>query len=256
MAMKFGFGQSVLRKEDDPLLRGSGRYIGDVAPHETLHAVVLRSPHAHARFGIDAAKARAMPGVRLVLTGAETADLGPLPCTVELPDTAIHVPPYPILAHKQVRHVGDAVAFVVAETLALAKDAAEAIEIAWEPVPHVIGTADALRPDAPLVWPQHRSNIVFDVTLGDGAATARAFAAAAKVVSLTLVNQRLVANYLDTRGVLAEYDAARESLTLTLSSQGPHAIRDVLAEALHIPAHRLRVLTPDVGGGFGTKLFA
>jgi carbon-monoxide dehydrogenase large subunit len=253
---RFGVGQSVLRQEDGPLLRGCGRYIADIAPSGTLHAAVLRSPHAHARFAIDAAKARAMPGVRLVLTGAETADLGPLPCTAKLPDTAIDVPPYPILARNQVRHVGDAVAFVVAETLALAKDAAEAIEIAWEPFPHVIGTADALEPDAPLVWPQRRSNIVFDVTLGDGAATAQAFAAAAKVVSLTLINQRLVANYLDTRGVLAEYDAAHESLTLTLSSQGPHAIRGVLAEALHVPAQKLRVLTPDVGGGFGTKLFA
>ena len=116
-ALKFGFGQSVLRKEDDPLLRGVGRYIGDVAPPETLHAVVLRSPHAHAHFHIDAAKARAMLGVRLVLTGAEIGDLGPLPCTVELPNTAFDVPPYAILSRNEVRHVGDAIAFVVADTL-------------------------------------------------------------------------------------------------------------------------------------------
>ena len=129
-ALKFGVGQSVTRKEDDPLLRGRGRYVADLAPQGTLHAVVARSPHAHARFRIDAAKARTMPGVRLVLTGAETAEFGLLPCPVGLPDTKFDVPPYPILARDEVRHVGDAVAFVVADTLERAKDAAEAIAIA------------------------------------------------------------------------------------------------------------------------------
>ena len=136
-ALKFGVGQSVTRKEDDPLLRGRGRYVADLAPQGTLHAVVLRSPHAHARFRIDAAKARTMPGVRLVLTGAETAEFGLLPCPVGLPDAKFDVPPYPILARDEVRHVGDAIAFVVADTLERAKDAAEAIAIAWEPLPHV-----------------------------------------------------------------------------------------------------------------------
>ncbi|MGD0024918.1 MAG: molybdopterin cofactor-binding domain-containing protein, partial [Xanthobacteraceae bacterium] len=229
-AEKFGVGQSVTRKEDDPLLRGRGRYVADLAPRGTLHAVMVRSPHAHARFRIDAQKARALPGVRLVLTGVETAGLAPLPCHVELPDVKIAVPPYPILARENVRHVGDAVAFVVAETLDRAKDAAEAVEIAWEPLPHAIGAAEAIKAGAPLVWPQRQGNIAFAATLGDAAATSRAFAAAAKVVSLTLINQRLVANYLDTRGVVAEYDSGRERITLTLSSQGPHAIRDALAE--------------------------
>jgi aerobic carbon-monoxide dehydrogenase large subunit len=254
-ALKFGFGQSVLRKEDDPLLRGVGRYIGDVAPPETLHAVVLRSPHAHAHFHIDAAKARAMLGVRLVLTGAEIGDLGPLPCTVELPNTAFDVPPYAILARNEVRHVGDAIAFVVADTLERAKDAAETIAVTWEALPHVMGATEALELGAPLVWPQHPDNVVFDLALGDKAATERAFAGAAKIVSLKLVNQRLVANYLDTRGVVADYDASDERLTLTLSSQGPHAIRDTLLKVLKLPAEKLRVTTPDVGGGFGTKLF-
>jgi aerobic carbon-monoxide dehydrogenase large subunit len=119
----------------------------------------------------------------------------------------------------------------------------------------VIGATEALKPGAPSVWPQHRDNVVFDLTLGDKAATERAFAEAVKVVSLTLFNQRVVANYLDTRGVVANYDAADERLTLTLSSQGPHAIRDVLLQVLQLPAEKLRVMTPDVGGGFGTKLF-
>jgi carbon-monoxide dehydrogenase large subunit len=254
-ALKFGVGQSVTRKEDDPLLRGRGRYVADLAPQGALHAVVLRSPHAHARFRIDAAKARTMPGVRLVLTGAETAEFGLLPCPVGLPDTKFDVPPYPILARDEVRHVGDAVAFVVADTLERAKDAAEAIAIAWEPLPHIVGVGEALKPGAPLVWPGQTDNTVFEVPIGDKAVTERAFAAAAKIVSLTLVNQRLVTNYLDTRGVIAECHAADDRLTLTLSSQGPHVIRDVLAAILHVPAEKLQVITPDVGGGFGTKLF-
>src|SRR4029077_8971384 len=195
-ALKFGFGQSVLRKEDDPLLRGVGRYVGDVAPRETLHAVVLRSPHAHARFHIDAAKARAMSGVRLVLTGAETENLGLLPCTVELPNTVLEVPPYAVLARNEVRHVGDAIAFIVADTLERAKDAAEAVSLTWQELPHVTGAVEALRPGAPPVWAERKDNVVFDVGLGDKIATDRAFAAAARIASLTLVNQRVVANFL------------------------------------------------------------
>jgi aerobic carbon-monoxide dehydrogenase large subunit len=254
-ALRFGFGQSVLRKEDDPFLRGLGRYVADIAPRGTLHAVVLRSPHAHARFQIDAAQALAMPGVDLVLTGADINDLGLLPCSVELPNTVLDVPPYPVLARNEVRHVGDAIAFVVADTRERAKDAAEAITVSWEELPHVTDAAEALEPAAPRVWAEHRDNLVFDISLGDKAATERAFADAVKVVSLTLLNQRVVANYIDTRGVVADYDAADDRLTLTLSSQGPHAIRDVLLQVLKLPAEKLRVITPDVGGGFGTKLF-
>jgi aerobic carbon-monoxide dehydrogenase large subunit len=182
---KFGFGQSALRKEDDPLLRGRGHYIADAAPGETLHAVVLRSPHAHARFHLDVSKPREMPGVRLVLTASETDDLGPLPCAVELPNTKFDVPPYPILSRDESRHVGDAIAFVVAETLEQAKDAAEAIAVTWEALPLVTDATEALKTGAPLVWPQHQDNVAFDLTLGDEAATGRAFAEAAKIVSLT-----------------------------------------------------------------------
>ena len=254
-ALRFGFGQSVLRKEDDPLLRGLGRYVADITPRETLHAVVLRSPHAHARFQIDAAQALAMPGVKLVLTGVDVSDLGFLPCSVELPNTVLDVPPYPVLARNEVRHVGDAIAFVVGETRERAKDAAEAITLTWEELPNVTDAAEALEPAAPRVWAEHRGNLVFDISLGDKEATKRAFAEAVNVVSLTLVNQRVVANFLDTRGVVATYNAADDRLTLTLSSQGPHAIRDVLVQVLKLPAEKLRVITPDVGGGFGTKLF-
>jgi carbon-monoxide dehydrogenase large subunit len=252
---KFGFGQSALRKEDEALLRGRGHYVADAAPGETLHAVVLRSPHAHARFRLDAATARKIPGVQLVLTAAETDDLSPLPCTVELPNTKLDVPPYLILSRDEARHVGDAIAFVVADTLEQAKDAAEAIAVNWEELPHVTDVTAALKAGAPLVWPRHHDNVVFDLTLGDKAATDQAFAEAANIVSLTLVNQRVVANYLDTRGVVADYDTATDRVTLTLSSQGPHAIRDVLVQVLNLPSETLRVMTPDVGGGFGTKLF-
>ncbi len=142
---KFGFGQAVRRTEDDALLRGAGRYVADHAPEGALHAVVLRSPHAHARFRVtDVAKARAMPGVALVLTGADIAKLGHLPCQAAIPGTKVAIPPYPILARDEVKHVGDAVAFVVADSLDQARDGAETIAIEWDALPHVIGAAAAL----------------------------------------------------------------------------------------------------------------
>jgi len=253
--MKFGFGQTVTRKEDDALLRGQGRYVADVAPAATLHAVVLRSPHARARFHIvDLDRVRAMPGVRLVLAAPDVAKLGPLPTPGVIPDVEIKAPTYPILARDEVRHVGDAIAFVVADTVAAAKDAAEAITVDWQPLPHVIGAVAALASRAPQLWPDRPGNLAFEVEAGDAGKTKAAFAQAARTVELTIVNQRLVTNYLDTRGVIAEYDGGR--YTLTLGSQGSHIIRDILcADVLKIPPERMRVLTPDVGGGFGTKLF-
>src|ERR1700726_603545 len=225
--VKFGVGQAVRRIEDDRLLRGAGHYVADHAPAGLLDALVLRSQHPHARFRIaDVAKARAMPGVALVLTGVDTAQLGNLPCQGLIPETTIAVPPYPVLPRDEVRHVGDAVAFVVADLIEHAKDAAEAIAIDWEPLPHVSGASAALAPGAPLVWPQQHGNLAFETSLGDAGSTARAFAGAARTVSLALVNQRLVANYLDTRGVIAEFDQGADRLTLTLGSQGSHAIRD------------------------------
>ncbi|HET7847651.1 MAG TPA: xanthine dehydrogenase family protein molybdopterin-binding subunit [Pseudolabrys sp.] len=253
--VKFGFGQAVTRKEDDALLRGAGRYVGDLVPAGALHAAVLRSPHAHARFRItDLGRARAMPGVRLILTAGDIADLGNMPCEGLIPDVSIPIPPYPVLAGETVRHVGDAIAFVVADDSDTAQDAAEAIAVEWEPLPHVVGGRAALAPGAPQVWPDRPGNLAFEVTAGDAEATRRAFDNAAHIVSTDLINQRLVTNYIDTRGVIAEYDGARH--TLTLGSQGSHAIRDTLCEAvLRIPPEQMRVITPDVGGGFGTKLF-
>ncbi len=253
--MKFGFGQALTRKEDDALLRGAGHYIADFAPAGALHAVMVRSPHAHARFRIgDLGKVRAMPGVRLVLTAADVAGLGPLPTPGTIPDLPTVVPTYPILVPDTVRHVGDAVAFVVADTLAQTKDAAEAISIDWQPLPHVIGAVAALKSGAPQVWPERPGNLAFETAVGDEKATREAFAKAARTAQVRIVNQRLVTNYMDTRGVVAEYDGER--YTLTLGSQGSHIIRDIIGGAvLNIPPEKMHVITPDVGGGFGTKLF-
>jgi len=254
---KFGTGQAVRRKEDDALLRGQGRFVADTMPLNTLHGFVLRSPHAHAHFHIeDVAAARAKPGVRLVLTAAELTDVGDLPCQGEFPGITLKVPPYPVLARDTVRHVGDAIAFIVADTLDQARDAAEAIVVNWKPLAPVVGGDVALAEGAARVWPDHPNNIAFESGFGDRAATERAFAQAARVVTLKLRNQRVVANYLETRGVVAEYDAARERITLTLTSQGSHGIRDVLCDdVLRIPSEQLRVVTGDVGGAFGTKFF-
>jgi carbon-monoxide dehydrogenase large subunit len=251
---KFGVGAPVRRKEDDTLLRGAGRYVADHAPAGSLHAVVVRSPHAHARFTIgDLSGVRAKPGVRLILTAADVADLGNLPTPgVISPD--IVVPPYRILEGEEVRYVGDAIAFVVADTLAQARDAAEAIPVDWEPLPHIVGAEEALASGAPLVWPTRPGNLAFETTLGNEKTTREAFAGAARKASVKVANQRLVTNYMDTRGVIAEYDGDR--ITLTLGSQGSHIIRDIVAgDILKLPPEKLRVITPDVGGGFGTKLF-
>ncbi len=253
-SMKFGFGQPLTRKEDAALVRGAGRYVADVLPDKTLHAWVLRSPHAHARFAIqDLDRVKAMKGVRLVLTAADLTHLNPMPTPGVIPGPDIQVPPYLVLAKDVVRHVGDAVAFVVADTVDIAKDAAEAITVDWQPLPHVIGALDALKEGAAKVWPD-RSNLVFETTMGDAAATKAAFAKAARTVTTTIVNQRLVTNYMETRGVIADYDGDR--YTLTLGSQGVHTIRDIIGGAvMKLPPEKMRVITPDVGGGFGTKLF-
>src|SRR5262245_37885879 len=176
--MKFGVGQSVRRQEDDPLLRGGGRYVADHRPAGCLEAVMVRSPHPHARFRIDAATARTLPGVRLVLTGADTSTLGPLPVQAGIDGVDIWVPAHAVLAIDEVRHVGDAVAFVIADTLEQARDAAEAIALEWQPEPHVIGAVEALQSNAAKVWRERPDNLAFAVAIGDQGATERGFAAA------------------------------------------------------------------------------
>jgi aerobic carbon-monoxide dehydrogenase large subunit len=254
--VKFGVGQSVLRKEDDALIRGKGRYTDDVAPSPTLHALVLRSPHAHAKFTIDATRARGVPGVALILTAEDVGDLGDLPCLFNLEDDPFTGPPYPILPKDEVRHVGDAIAFVVAETVDAARDAIEAIEVKWTPLSAVVGVRNAIKKDAPQVWAQHPGNTLFDVAIGDKQATDAAFAKADAVVEISIVNPRIVTNFMETRAAVCEYDAKRDHLTLTVGSQGSHRIREIIGGmVLKIPPEKMRVICPDVGGGFGTKLF-
>jgi aerobic carbon-monoxide dehydrogenase large subunit len=254
--IKFGVGQSVLRKEDDALIRGRGRYTDDHTPQASLHALVLRSPHAHAKFTLDVGRARGLPGVATILTAEDVRDLGGLPCLFNLEVNPFKAPPYPILAHGVVRHVGDAVAFVVAETVDQARDAIEAIEVEWTPLPAVVGVANAVKKGAPQVWPDHAGNVLFDVPLGDRKATEAAFANAHAVAEVSIVNPRVVTNFMETRAVVCEYDARRDHLTLTIGSQGSHRLRDILCQnILKIPVEKMRVICPDVGGGFGTKLF-
>jgi carbon-monoxide dehydrogenase large subunit len=254
--IKFGVGQSVLRKEDDALIRGKGRYTDDLAPQPAMHALMLRSPHAHAKFTIKVDRARVLPGVALVLTAADIGDLGDLPCLFNFEVDPFTGPPYPILAKDEVRHVGDAAAFVVADTLDHARDAIEAIEVNWSPLPAVAGVANAVKKGAPQVWPDKPGNILFDVPVGDKKATEEAFAKAHAVAEITIVNPRVVASFMETRAANCEYDAKRDHLTLTVGSQGSHRLRDILCQnVLKIPVEKMRVICPDVGGGFGTKLF-
>ncbi|MBR0987155.1 xanthine dehydrogenase family protein molybdopterin-binding subunit [Bradyrhizobium liaoningense] len=254
--IKFGVGQSVLRKEDDALIRGKGRYTDDYAPQAALRCLMLRSPHAHAKYTIDAGRARGLPGVALILTADDVRDLGNLPCLFNLETDPFTGPPYPILAAGEVRHVGDAVAFVVAETIDQARDAIEAIDVKWSPLPAVTGVVNAVKKGAPQVWPDKAGNVLFDVSIGDKAATEAAFAKAHAVAEISIVNPRVVASFMETRAAVCEYDAKRDHLTLTVGSQGSHRLRDILCQnVLNIPTDKMRVICPDVGGGFGTKLF-
>jgi carbon-monoxide dehydrogenase large subunit len=254
--IKFGVGQSVRRKEDDALIRGHGRYTDDFAPQPAMHALVLRSPHAHAKFTINASKARALPGVAAILTADDVSDLGDLPCLFNLEVNPFTGPPYPILPRDEVRHVGDAVAFVVADTVDQARDAIEAIEVNWTPLPAVVGVVNAVKQGAPQVWPKHPGNVLFDVPIGDKKATDAAFAKAHAVAEVSIVNPRIITNFMETRAAVAEYDAKRDHLTLTIGSQGSHRLREIIAGmVLKMPLDKMRVICPDVGGGFGTKLF-
>jgi carbon-monoxide dehydrogenase large subunit len=256
--MKYGVGQPMRRKEDQSFITGAGRYVDDETREGVLRGYVLRSPYAHARFTItDTAAAASMPGVHLVLTARDVAKLGDLPCQALMKnaDGKKQKPqPYPILAVDVVRHVGDAVAFIVAETILEAKDAAEAIVVEYEPLDAVTSSVKALEPGAPLVWPELGTNLAYESQIGNTTKVDRAFERAQRVVSLDVVNNRLVANYMETRGCLAEWDGRR--FTLTVGSQGVHGLRDTLAGSIFkMPAEAFHVKTGDVGGGFGTKTF-
>ncbi len=255
---KFGIGQPMRRVEDLRLITGEGRYGDDHAPEGCLHAAVLRSPHAHAAFRItDLDAARAMPGVRLVLAAEDVAGLNPIKCQAPIPNadgSQGHVAHIPVLAKDTVKHVGDAVAFVVADTLAQARDAVEAIGVDYDVRPAVVGIRHALQGGAPAVWDEAADNLAFDARMGDEAAVEAAFAKADRVVRVEVENQRLVTNYMETRSVVAEHDGAG-GFTLTIPSQGVHGLQKTIAGVLGVGKETVRVVTGDVGGGFGTKTF-
>jgi len=257
---KFGMGAAVRRKEDPALLRGDGHFTDDYTPPGMLRALVVRSEMAHAKITVgDLSEAKAVPGVRLILTSADLEGIGGLPCkgkVRQIDGSHVSKTHRPLLCGETVHHVGDPVAFVVADDLGAARAAAELIEIDYDPLPVVVDMKKALEPDAPVIFPEHGSNVAFECARGSKRGTADAFARADRVVSLEIVNNRLVANYMETRGCVAEYNEEDERYTLTLGTQGGHEMRDIISEdILGIPKSRLRVITPDVGGGFGTKFF-
>ena len=251
-----GLGVPLRRSEDHRLLTGQGRYTADVAAPGALHAVFLRSPHAHAEIrGIDVSAARAMPGVAAVITAAEAAGLGHNPAVSEIfgVDGARHIEPHrPPIATGKVRHVGEIVAMVVAETLAAALDAADAVLVDYAPLPAVVTGDAALAPGAPQIHAQAPGNLICDWRRGDAAAVDAAFTAAAHVSNVAYRGNRIVAGYLETRAALAQWRDGQ--LTLTTPSQGVHLIQRVVCAILGIPTTDLRVVSEDVGGGFGPKL--
>jgi carbon-monoxide dehydrogenase large subunit len=253
------FGHAVRRKEDHRFLTGTGRYVADLNLPNQAHLFILRSPHAHAELrGIDVSAARAAPGVIDIVTGADLAAAGVkgVPCLAPVKNadgTRQSTPPFPLLAQGRVRHVGEGVAAVVAETAEQARDAAELIEVEYEPLPSVTDTAGALAPDAPRIWDNAPNNLCFNWEAGDRAATDAAFAKAAHVTRLTVVNNRVVVAALEPRGSIGAYDPGTGRFTLYTVNQGPHTHRAGIAGMLGIPELDLRVVTPDIGGGFGMK---
>jgi aerobic carbon-monoxide dehydrogenase large subunit len=263
---QFGIGQPVRRVEDRRFLTGRGHYLDDIVRPRQAHAAMLRSPHAHARIdSIDTAEAAAAPGVLAVLTGDDLArdGIGTIPCVSGVANrdaSPIAMPPRPAIVRDRVRHVGDTVAMVVAETAAAARDATEQIVVDYEPLPAVVDGAQALEAGRPAVWPtesdEHPDNLCFDWEVGDRGAVDHATAGARHRITLTLVNNRIVVNSMEPRGAIGEYDPGEDGYTLWSSTQGSHFLRNLLAEhVFNVPENRIRVVTPDVGGGFGMKLF-
>jgi carbon-monoxide dehydrogenase large subunit len=257
---KFGIGQAVPRFEDPRLVRGGGRYVDDIVLPGMAFGYVLRSPHAHARIrAIDADKARAAPGVLALLTGVDWVGSGwgdlPVPSGLKRRDgSPMYRPRYPALVSERVRWVGDYVAFVVAETYLAAVDAAELIEVDYEPLPAVVSTADAAAPGAPLVWDDCPGNVCFVHRDGDPAATDAAFAGAAHVVRGHFVVNRVTAVTMEPRGSIGDYNAADGRYTIYTTLQRAHPFRAELAHnVLKVPESRVRVVAPDIGGSFGMK---
>jgi carbon-monoxide dehydrogenase large subunit len=257
-----GIGAAVRRKEDARFLSGHGSYTDDINRPGQLYAFVRRSDRPHAKIrSIDTSAAATAPGVVAVYTGADMAaeNIGGLPCGWQIHSkdgSPMKEPPHPVLAVDKVRHVGDPIAVVVAETKQAAKDASEQIVIDYEDLPAVASLRDAIAPGAALVHDDAPGNICYDWHIGDKAVVDAAFAKAAKVVKLDLTNNRLIPNAMEPRAAIGEFDGYSGDYTLYTTSQNPHVIRLLMgAFVLHIPENKLRVVAPDVGGGFGSKIY-
>ena len=258
---KFGLAQSIRRVEDPRLLKGDGRYTDDIVLPGMLHGIVVRSPHAAAKLGaIDTTAAASVAGVKAIYTAADlNADgIGPLPCAAPVQNrdgSDMANPPHLALAAGAVRHVGDPVAFIVADTAAAARDAAELVSVDYDILPSITDLAHVTDADAPLVWPDVQQNIAFDWGIGDKAATDALFATAAHVTSLTVVNNRVVVASMEARAAIADYDQAADRWTLYANTQGGWLIKNLLGAVFQTEPAKFRVVTPDVGGGFGMKAF-
>ncbi len=255
-------GAGVKRKEDYRFLTGAGQYTDDVVMPQQSYGVFLRSPHAHAKIArIDIEAALKSPGVIGIFTGKDMAgeNVGGLPCGWLIHSTdgsPMHEPPHPVIAHDKVLHVGDQVALVVAESVKEAKDALELIEVDYDELPATVDTASASDAGQPLVHDSVPNNVCYNWGHGDKAATDAAFAKAAHVTTLDIVNQRLVPNAIEPRAVNASYSKHDDSYTVYVANQNPHVERLLMAAfVLSLPESKLRVIAPDVGGGFGSKIF-
>ena len=255
-------GQPVKRVEDKRFITGKGKYTDDLVLHGMVYAVIIRSPYAHAKInGVDTSKAEAMDGVVAVYTGKDIAEsgVGGVPCGWQVDfkngDT-MKEPPHPILVADKVRHLGDGVAVVIADSPETAKDAAEQVEVDYDVLDAVAQVTDALKPGAPLVHEDVSGNVPFDWELGDKAATDAAMAGAHHVTTLDLVNSRVIPNAIEPRSAIGDFDSSKGNYTLYTSTQNPHLIRLLLsAFVLGLPEHKVRVVSYDVGGGFGSKIF-
>jgi carbon-monoxide dehydrogenase large subunit len=244
-------GRPLRRREDHRLLVGAGRYVDDLRPPGCLHLLLLRSPHAHARVArLDVEAARRAPGVVAVVVGAEVQHLAPMPVNRIVPD--MRVPPHPIIADRVLHAAGTPVAAVVAESAYAARDAVDLIDVAYEPLPGLPEPEAAVAAGAPTLFAEIERNRSFTRTLREGDA-ARGVAAAAQVVSLRVSQQRLAGVAMEPRVALASFDASTEELTIWVSCQAPFRIRAEVARLLELPESRVRVIAPDVGGGFGVK---
>jgi carbon-monoxide dehydrogenase large subunit len=254
---KFGIGQPVPRSEDPVLVRGAGRYTDDVNLPGQAHAVVVRSRYAHGTIkAIDAAEARAMPGVLAVYTAADLKGYGTLKCNVGFTNrdgSPLRKPPRPGLPSDRVRFVGEPVACVVAETLAQAKDAAEAVMLDIDPLPAVTRASEAAKPGAPLLHEEAPGNIPLDYHYGDSEKVAAAFAAAAHVTRLPLINNRVVVSPMEPRSAVVSLDPVSNRWTLHIGCQGVFGMRNQVADVLGVPVDKVHVLTGHVGGSFGMK---